>query len=291
MKLWISKQTDAPIREQIVTQMTLAISSGDISVGEKLPSRGELARRFGIHENTVSNAYKVLAEKGLVEFRQGSGFYAVESSRFTSHEDLEWLTAIYLRDAFKAGADSDGIETAIREHLARMQTDGIVVIEENKSLREIIIHEIGRATGLGITGIAPDDLTKGIPDGKCVALADEKRKIKDKVADCLYLKSRSIPEAMADRERPAPEALIALVSGWDGFLKMAQTILIAVQIDPDSILVRSTADDGWEKGISSADLIIADSLAAESFRNDARLRVFPLISDHSLEELNALALK
>ena len=66
MKLWISKQTDAPIRDQLVTQMTLALSAGDIAVGEKLPSRGELARRFGIHENTVSNAYKILAENGLI---------------------------------------------------------------------------------------------------------------------------------------------------------------------------------------------------------------------------------
>ena len=290
MKLWISRQTDAPIRDQLVTQMTLALSSGDIAVGEKLPSRGELARRFGIHENTVSNAYKVLSENGLVEFRKGSGFYARNSDSTDKKHDLEWLTALFLRDAAHLGADYEVIRETVLDQIDRKLADGIVVIEGDEYLRQILMYEISVCTGEPVSGLTPEELNKNLPTkGKMVALADEQRKIERSVADCLFLKSRSIPEAMVGRKRPDEDALIALVSGWDGFLKMAKTILLAVDIDPESILLRSTRIDGWEKGLSSATMLIADSLAARNFRGDERLRVFPFLSDESVTDLKKLA--
>ncbi|MDH3493126.1 MAG: GntR family transcriptional regulator [Acidobacteriota bacterium] len=290
MKLWISKQTDAPIRDQLVTQLTLALSSGDIAVGEKLPSRGELSRRFGIHENTVSSAYKILSENGLVEFRKGSGFYARSSENTDKGRDLEWLTALYLKDATGLGADYETIRRTVLDQIKRKLADGIVVIEEDQDLRQILMYEISACTGEPVSGLTPNELNKSLPTkGKMVALADEKRKIERSIADCLYLKSRSIPEAMIGRERPADDALIALVSGWDGFLKMAQTILLAVEIAPESIMMRSTQEDGWKNGMGAASMVIADSLAARHFRGDPRLRVFPFLSDESVEDLKRLA--
>jgi DNA-binding transcriptional regulator YhcF (GntR family) len=290
MKLWISKQTDAPIRDQLVTQMTLALSSGDIAIGEKLPSRGELARRFGIHENTVSNAYKVLSENGLIEFRKGSGFYAKSTENSGRQHDLEWLTALFIRDAVNLGAGYEEIRQTVNDQVERKLADGIVVVEEDQSLREILMYEVRACTGESVTGLTPAELNENTQlKGSMVALADEKRKIERSIADCLYLRSRSIPEAMVGNARPADDALIALVSGWDGFLKMAQTILMAVEIDPESILIRSTQNEDWQHGLNSATMLITDSVSARHFAGDKRLRVFPLLSDESLDDLRQLA--
>jgi GntR family transcriptional regulator len=73
MRLWISKNSEVPIREQLVTQIVLGIASSDLRVAERLPSTRELARRYDIHANTVSAAYRELAKRGWVEFRKGSG--------------------------------------------------------------------------------------------------------------------------------------------------------------------------------------------------------------------------
>ena len=53
----------------------LGIVSNDLKVAERLPSTRELARRYDIHANTVSSAYRELARRGWVEFRKGSGVY------------------------------------------------------------------------------------------------------------------------------------------------------------------------------------------------------------------------
>ncbi len=288
MKLWISKQTEVPIREQLVTQITLAVTSGDIAVGEKLPSRGELARRFGIHENTVSNAYKILTEAGLIEFRKGSGFYAKELTQEEPPQDLETLTARYLKEAAALGAGPEEIRETIAVQFDGKKNKRIVLLEKDVNLAAILAFEIRTAIGAevefaGPYGIENEDLSNAIP----VALADEKRRVADSVPDCLYLNSSSISDALAASERPANDDLIAVASGWDGFLKMTGTILMAAAIEPEAIITRSTHDEGWQKGLDAAALIITDPMTGVHFENDGRLRVFPFIADESMDELRA----
>ena len=75
MRLWLSTVSEVPIYRQLVTQVTLAILSGDLKPGDRLPSTRELARRFSIHPNTVSAGYRQLAREGWVEYRRGSGVF------------------------------------------------------------------------------------------------------------------------------------------------------------------------------------------------------------------------
>ncbi len=75
MKFWLSKSSEVPLREQLVSQVILGIASRDLEPGQRLPSTRELARRFHIHANTVSAVYRELAERGWVDFRKGSGVY------------------------------------------------------------------------------------------------------------------------------------------------------------------------------------------------------------------------
>src|SRR2546423_15042925 len=86
MRLWLSKSSEVPLREQLVTQIRLGIISGDLSTRQRLPSTRELARRFRIHANTVSAAYRELHRNGWVDFRKGSGGYVREDSPDQSKE-------------------------------------------------------------------------------------------------------------------------------------------------------------------------------------------------------------
>src|SRR5947199_2468149 len=75
MRLWLSKNSDVPLREQLVRQIMLGVVSDDLKPGQRLPSTRELARRFRIHSNTVSAAYRDLERAGWLEVRRGSGVY------------------------------------------------------------------------------------------------------------------------------------------------------------------------------------------------------------------------
>ena len=75
MRLWLSRTSDIPLREQLVTQLMLGILTQDLTPGQRMPSTRELARRFGIHANTASAAYRELEGAGWLELRHGSGVY------------------------------------------------------------------------------------------------------------------------------------------------------------------------------------------------------------------------
>ena len=53
MRLWLNRNGEVPLREQLITQVVLGILSREMLPGERLPSTRELARRFGIHPNTA----------------------------------------------------------------------------------------------------------------------------------------------------------------------------------------------------------------------------------------------
>jgi len=75
MRLWLNRTGEVSLREQLTTQVRLCILSRELRPGERLPSTRELARRFGIHANTASAAYRELEQDGWLEFRHGSGVY------------------------------------------------------------------------------------------------------------------------------------------------------------------------------------------------------------------------
>ena len=82
MRFWFSAASEVPIYRQLATQVMLAILSGDLRTGDRLPSTRELARRFSIHPNTISAGYRQLAREGWTEFRHGSGVF-VKSDTIT----------------------------------------------------------------------------------------------------------------------------------------------------------------------------------------------------------------
>lgn len=292
MKLWLSKNSEVPMREQLITQITLGVASGDLPTGEKLPSRGEISRRFDIHANTVSNAYQELAEKGLIEFRQGSGFFVCEPKPENNAEenDLATLTANFVKNAQTNGYSIEEIKKSVQKHFKAESPKSFLVIESDKNLREILIEEISKATNANIEGISFEDFKKDFEtlEAVLVALSDEEEKIQSVLPpekNCIYLKAHSVPEAMQGETRPSLDSMIAVVSGWNSFLSMAKTILVAAQIEGDSIITRKTSDENWKRGLDNASMIICDSLTAKHFPDDKRVRPFPLIAEDSLREL------
>ncbi len=283
------------MREQLVTQIALGVASGDLEVGEKLPSREEIARRFKIHANTVSNAYRELSEQGLIEFRQGSGFYVNEVATGSLEDKIEIdsLVARFFQTAQSLGFSVDEIENSLRRKLDKKKAKSFLVIESDVPLRRILVSEIKEALGARVYGISFEDFENEFAelDSNFVALSDEKPKIDallNSGQSCVYLKSGSVPGAMEGESRPAGDSLIAVVSGWDQFLVMAKTILVAAKVDNETIITRSTAEGDWRRGLESASMIICDSLTAKELPDSKKLRIFRAISEESLNDLKQL---
>lgn len=290
MKLWISKNSEIPIREQLVTQITLGIASGDLKIGVRLPSTREIALRYGVHSNTVSHAYQQLAENGWLEYRAGSGFFVCEAG--INGDALDRLTRLYVKSAKASGFGSDEILRRLMSHLGEMSVARVFLIESDGDLRRILVDEIRDATGHDVTGGAPADVPSLMSDGAVFAsLFDEHAKFAHHLkptSQRVVLKARSAAASMTGRERPSADDIVAVVSGWPKFLALAKVMLIAANLDPESLMLRLTSDPSWKKGLGAAALVICDSLTAKHFGDDPRLRTFPVIADESLAEMRGV---
>jgi DNA-binding transcriptional MerR regulator len=200
------------------------------------------------------------------------------------------LALKFIQNASELGYSPQEIKKTLARHLDKKLPKEILVIETDKELREILIEEIRQTTGAKTLGMSLEDFKTNFEnlESVFVALSDEQEKIGAFLPNdrnCVYLNAQSVPAAMSGETRPSEESLIAIASGWRTFLMMAKTILVAAKVDNDSIIVRSTTDENWQRGLDNAVMIICDSLTANKFPNDKRIRPFPLIADESLNEL------
>jgi DNA-binding FadR family transcriptional regulator len=62
---------------QVIEQLRAQISSGEWSVGTRIPPEADLAATLGVGRNTLREAVLALVHAGLLERRQGSGTYVV----------------------------------------------------------------------------------------------------------------------------------------------------------------------------------------------------------------------
>ncbi len=295
MKIWLSKNSEVSVREQLITQITLGITSGDLPVGEKLPSTQEIARRFRIHSNTVSGAYQKLAKDGWIEFKKGSGFYVCKVLARNSRGEnaLDLLIADFLKTAHLKGFSKTEIQNRLGKWFSSQSAKQIILIESDEDFREILIEEIRLATKFTVIGISFEDFRETFEklNAIFVAMNDEESNIQEILpADksCFYLKSRSVSASMTGETRPDRDDLIAIVSGWEKFLLLAKTILVAANIESESLILRSTKTQKWQSGLKNSAMIICDSLTARKIPHKEKIRPFYLISDESLKELQNL---
>lgn len=80
MKLTVNADSRTPIYKQLVDQFERMFRSGIVTPGEMLPSMNELAASEGISKETVKKAYSILRDRGLVDARQGKGFYVISGN-------------------------------------------------------------------------------------------------------------------------------------------------------------------------------------------------------------------
>jgi GntR family transcriptional regulator len=75
----IDPRSGVPLYRQIIDQILIAISTGQLASGDKLPTVRQLAIDTQVNPNTVSRAYRELEIHGAVTTQRGTGtFVAAE---------------------------------------------------------------------------------------------------------------------------------------------------------------------------------------------------------------------
>jgi GntR family transcriptional regulator len=296
MRLWISKSSEVPIREQLVTQIVLGIVSNDLKVAERLPSTRDLARRYDIHANTVSSAYRELARRGWVEFRKGSGVYvrARDGEPIDNGLALDQLIARFFRNLREDGYSLAEIQAGIQRSLSVQRPDHFVLLESDPELREILVAEVAAVTKVKVKGVGPNEVDGALTGAVPVVLYGHMAQFAEQIkpeTDVLVLHSASVVERMRGQTRPPRDALVAIVSRWPEFLRWARTMLVAAGLDADALSFRDGRERNWEKGLRSAAFVITDSLMAPRIPAGCEIKLFRVLAESSLKEVQAYAEK
>src|SRR5438270_6105484 len=298
MRLWLSKNSDVPLREQLVRQVMLGVVSGDLKPGQRLPSTRELARRFRVHPNTVSAAYRDLERAGWLEVRKGSGVYARQLGDDTGEAstdaslELDRLISAFLTLARAEGHTLADVQARLKHWLGLEPPDHFLVVQPDEGLREILVAEIGEASGFRVRGCGYEECgDQGRLAGAAVVAlyskAEEVRRALPTGASPIFLHTRSIPESLAGEKTPPRDALVSVVSRWPKFLEWAHVFLVAAGVEADALDLRDARAQGWERGLRSSAHVITDALTARLLPTDVRARVYRVVADSSLEELRS----
>jgi 2-aminoadipate transaminase len=86
----LDHQADTPIYKQLADGIRSLVDSGVIQSGEKLPATRELAGHLGLNRTTVSAAYAVLEQSGLLEGHVGRGSFIAKVARPERTERTDW---------------------------------------------------------------------------------------------------------------------------------------------------------------------------------------------------------
>jgi DNA-binding transcriptional regulator YhcF (GntR family) len=293
MKIWLTKNSEVSVHEQLVTQISIGIASGDLEIGEKVPSTKEISRRFQIHANTVSAAYQELADLGWLAFKKGSGFFVKDAKPTQISNQLDQIIAQFFQTAQKGGFTLAEIQNRLPRYFEIQRPDHFLVIESDKGLQDILVSEIADATGFRVFATTLEDFERkpNVIGAMYVAMLESSTKVNEILPsnkNCTVLRATSVAESMVGQTRPTVGELIAVISGWEKFLWLAKTMLIAAEIDAESLIVRSTSQPKWTKGLEKVSMVITDSLAAKQLPSNNKTRIFRVISEVSLAELREL---
>jgi len=304
MRLWLNRSVEVPLREQLITQIVLGILTREMPPGERLPSTRELARRFGIHPNTASAAYRQLEQEGWLESRHGSGVF-VSNSRPTTlfnpqtapEMAVDQLIADLVVKVRKIGIADALVRARLRRWLSFEPPARWLVIDPDSELRDIVMLEMQASLALPVTGCEPTQcsaaevLERAIPvvlPSKAAAV----RKLLPAGTSLTVLQVHPVSSALqANLHRYLPEHavdLVGIASRWSEFQRIARTMIVAAGLSPENLLVRDATQSGWKRGLGATSAVICDVVVAQQLPKGCFPLVFRLLGDASFAQLRAI---
>lgn len=297
MRLWLNRTSEVSLRDQLITQVVLGILSRELAPGQRLPSTRDLSRRFGIHANTASAAYRELENDGWVELRHGSGVFVRKTrpeAQLSPEMAIDQMIGEMASKARKLGASEALLKARMQRWLALEPPARWLVIEPDPELRRIVICEMEDALSLPVTGCSPEECDgHGMLDGSIPAVlpskADRVRRLIPPGEELAILGVHPVaPELQEYLQRYMPahaSDLLGIASRWREFQRIAQTMLVAAGFAPECLLVRDATKPGWKRGLETAAAVVCDAAIEHDLPSGARAIVFRLLGDETIAEL------
>jgi GntR family transcriptional repressor for pyruvate dehydrogenase complex len=116
--------------DEIAQTIMSAITSGELSAGEKLPSETEMSAKFGVARTVVREAISLLKFDGVVDAKRGVGAFVADRAERTSfrispacfEKRIEIVKLLQLRTFVQSGAAALAAELRTPEQLEMIES-------------------------------------------------------------------------------------------------------------------------------------------------------------------------
>lgn len=100
-----------PIYEQLYNNVVRLVSLGVLEAKQQLPPVRQLALQLNVNPNTVSKAYKILEQDGIIYSVVGKGSFIMENVSVVDSKKTEALkeTSVSVTNAMKLGVQKKDI--------------------------------------------------------------------------------------------------------------------------------------------------------------------------------------
>ncbi len=292
MRLSLSKNSDVPLQQQLSEQLVYLIATGGLPEGKQLPSVRSLARRLGIHHNTVSKAYQGLIVRGWVTGRHGSRLCVGIQQTPENANNLDGLINQTIQLARQMGFSLQTLQGRVLERLVEQAPDHVLVVEEEPELRLIIHVEIGSRIGRFVESCSPEQLKKCpklLLGAQVVATNYTFQRLKSLVPE--HQAGVMLNFAGADEHieliRTLEEAsTIAMASVSPALLKTGSSMLAPV-IGRRHTFRKFLLPVKGQADLRGMDIVFCDSLAMPLVRCDNKIH-YRLVAPNSLDDLAAV---
>ncbi len=274
LEIRISRDSDVPIREQLSAQIVLKIGTGEFRPGDALPSVRALARRLGIHHNTVVEAYRDPVLEMLVVRRAGSRLVVRDrTARPTGIESgLDQVVDQAIQTAREQGYSALQLVERLRERLLETPPDHILVTSDDSGMRIILPAELKQRFDCPVQACSPSavladrDLLVGAlllsPPGHLPKFEPLMRAERPAIP-IVYASPADHVERIRSLSKPS---LIAVVSISEYFLETARG-LFAPAIGDEHSLRSVLLTQGETDPLGAVDLAFCDFVAYPVIRS------------------------
>jgi DNA-binding transcriptional regulator YhcF (GntR family) len=251
IRLWLSRGTAIPIKEQLSAQFVLGILSRRLAPGERLPSVRELARRLSLHPNTISAVYQDLVDRGWVSSR--SGVFVRRLGMPEDNGSLEMFVRACMDEGLARGFSLKALRSSFGEMAHESRAQEFLVIDPDPELARILSAEMSQATGRVVPSAGCDEASQRLTPTTCVlvteAFAPQIPQSLGRVS-LRTIRLKSMQDVLVGHQRPTSPVLVAVASRSESVLRWAWTLLSALGFSADSVLLRKARCVGWQDGLT-----------------------------------------
>lgn len=159
MNIKVDRKSGIPIYIQVKNQIMNDIKNGNLKIGTKMPTERDLAQNLDTSRNTISAAYNLLEQVGVLISYQGRGTFVAEETKSWKHnsakDKLLKIIDLGLEEALEQGVEPMEflllVNERVKEKEELMKEVNAVFVECNIEQARVFAKELSQLANVNVT--------------------------------------------------------------------------------------------------------------------------------------------